>query len=273
MKRSYNRKGILGNDVETDRELLRKETSSSSFRGDISFVASEHPPDEKLYQRLRDICASGAIEINGTGGGESLTLDKGRCFLCARCQEVPPKVLAIQSHFARPVTSGSDLIIAQAPGTIAKDALPGYEEVGRILSEKIKKTLGRSLAVREVDAGSCNGCEVEISALTNPIYDIERFGIHIVASPRHADVLLVTGVGSRNMELALRRTYEATPDPKIVVAVGACACTGGLFGDTYATSGGVSRIVPVDVFVPGCPPRPDALINGLLLAVDRISRA
>jgi Ni,Fe-hydrogenase III small subunit len=111
---------------------------------------------------------------------------------------------------------------------------------------------------------------VEVAALNNAIYDIERFGVHFVASPRHADVLLVTGVGSRNMESALRRTYDATPDPKVVVAVGACASSGGIFGDTYATSGGIGNIVPVDVYVPGCPPRPEALLYGLLLAVDRI---
>ena len=124
--------------------------------------------------------------------------------------------------------------------------------------------------IRHVDAGSCNGCEVEVGALNNPIYDVERFGVHFVASPRHADVLLVTGVASRNMVSALRRTYEATPDPKVVVAVGACACGGGIFGDTYASGGGIGDVVPVDVYVPGCPPRPEALLYGLLLAVARV---
>ena len=142
--------------------------------------------------------------------------------------------------------------------------------VGNELREKIKKMFGRSLTIREVDAGSCNGCEIEITALNNPIYDIERFGIHFVASPRHADVLLVTGPASKNMEIALLRTYEATPGPKIVIAVGACACSGGIFGDTYATTGGIDKVVPVDVYIPGCPPRPEVLIQGLLLAVDRM---
>ncbi|HVB12181.1 MAG TPA: NADH-quinone oxidoreductase subunit NuoB, partial [Nitrososphaerales archaeon] len=108
--------------------------------------------------------------------------------------------------------------------------------------------------------------------LNNPIYDIEQYGIHFVSSPRHADVLLVTGPVSRNMEIALKRTYEATPDPKIVVAVGACGCSGGIFGDTYATLGGVAKVIPVDVYVPGCPPRPEALLYGLLLAVNKIDR-
>lgn len=145
-----------------------------------------------------------------------------------------------------------------------------FEKIGNELKQKIGKVLGRSLAVREVDAGSCNGCEIEITALNNPIYDVERFGIHFVASPRHADVLLVTGPASRNMEVALKRTYEATPEPKVVVAVGACGCSGGIFGDTYATTGGIDKIVPVDVYIPGCPPRPEAVLYGLLLAVDRI---
>ena len=134
------------------------------------------------------------------------------------------------------------------------------------------KTLGRSLAIREVDAGSCNGCEVEITALNNPVYDLERLGIHFVASPRHADMLLVTGPVTRNMELALLKTYRATPEPKVVVAVGACGISGGIFGRTYATVGGVDRVVPVDVFIPGCPPRPQALIHGILLAVGRIAQ-
>ena len=140
------------------------------------------------------------------------------------------------------------------------------------MRERIHKVLGRSLAIREVDAGSCNGCEVEITALNNPVYDLERLGIHFVASPRHADMLLVTGPVTRNMELALRKTYRATPDPKVVVAVGACGISGGIFGRNYATLGGVDQVIPVDVYVPGCPPRPHALLYGILLAVGRIEQ-
>src|SRR5574337_1045223 len=156
--------------------------------------------------------------------------------------------------------------------TIPPSLTGSYERIGKELREKITKLFGRSLAIREVDAGSCNGCEIEITALGNPVYDIERFGIHFVSSPRHADVLLVTGPASRNMEDALRKTYEATPGPKIVVAVGACARDGGIFGDTYATTGGIEKVVPVDVYIPGCPPRPEALLQGLLLAVNRLKR-
>ncbi len=146
------------------------------------------------------------------------------------------------------------------------------EIMGQRLNEKIKKIFGRSLHIREVDAGSCNACEVEITALSNPIYDIERFGLHIVASPRHADMLLVTGPVTRNMELALLKTYNATPDPKMVAAIGSCACNGGIFGDTYASGGGADKFIPVDVYIPGCPPRPQALIFGLMVAVDKLDQ-
>jgi Ni,Fe-hydrogenase III small subunit len=138
------------------------------------------------------------------------------------------------------------------------------------LRRRIHEVLGRSLAIREVDAGSCNGCEVEVHALNNPIYDLERLGIHFVASPRHADMLLVSGPVTRNMELALIKAHRATPDPKVVVAIGACGISGGIYGRNYATLGGIDAAIPVDVYVPGCPPRPLALMHGILLAVGRI---
>ena len=126
--------------------------------------------------------------------------------------------------------------------------------------------------IREVDAGSCNGCEVEIVNLSNPFYDAERFGIHFVASPRHADMLLVTGPVTRQMELALVKTYEATASPKLVVACGTCAISGGICEGNYAVIGGVDRSVPVDVYIPGCPPRPEAIFQGILLALDKIPK-
>ena len=131
-----------------------------------------------------------------------------------------------------------------------------------------RRRLGRSLSIREVDAGSCNGCELEIHALNNAFYDLERFGLRFVASPRHADVLMVTGPMTKNMREALQRTYNATPDPKWVVAVGDCALDGGIFAGSYAVSGGVSSVVPVDLHIRGCPPRPSDLLKGLLALLE-----
>jgi len=142
--------------------------------------------------------------------------------------------------------------------------------LARSLQAETRRRLGRAVAIREVDAGSCNGCEIEISGLTGPVYDCERFGIHFVASPRHADLLLVTGPVTRNMEVPLRKTYEATPDPKIVVAVGDCARTCGVFQGSYAIVGSVDAVVPVDVFVAGCPPEPTDILRGILTALDRL---
>ncbi len=143
-------------------------------------------------------------------------------------------------------------------------------EIVRSLEASTRRLLGRSLAIREVDAGSCNGCEIEISALGNPIYDCERFGIRFVASPRHADLLLVTGPVTRNMEIPLRKTWEATPQPRLVVAVGDCARSCGVFQGSYALAGSVDEIIPVDVFIPGCPPEPVDILRGILKALGRI---
>src|SRR5919109_2624273 len=154
---------------------------------------------------------------------------------------------------------------APAPGG---DAL---EELGRSLAARARRLFGRSLAIREVDAGSCNGCELEIHALNNPVYDVERFGIRFVASPRHADVLMVTGPVTRNMKVALERTYAATPEPKWVVAVGDCGCGCGVFEGSYAVVGAVDKVVPVDLHIRGCPPTPTALLEGLIALLDKTS--
>jgi Ni,Fe-hydrogenase III small subunit len=159
---------------------------------------------------------------------------------------------------------------------IATELPPSADEALRItaaLQERILAVLGRALCIRAVDAGSCNGCELEIHALGNPLYNLEGLGIRFVASPRHADLLLVTGPVSRNMEVALRRTYEATPDPKLVVAVGDCGCTGGIFGESYASRGRVANVIPVDVIVPGCPPGPRQILAGILTAISKTAPA
>jgi Ni,Fe-hydrogenase III small subunit len=142
-------------------------------------------------------------------------------------------------------------------------------ELAQSLDRAARRRLGHSLSIREIDAGSCNGCELEIHALGNAFYDLERFGLRFVASPRHADVLMVTGPVTRNMRQALERTYNATPDPKWVVAVGDCARNGGIFAGSYAVMGGVSAVVPVDLHIPGCPPRPVDLLKGLLALVEK----
>jgi len=151
--------------------------------------------------------------------------------------------------------------------TEAPPAPDGDMVVVARLQEKILKTLGRALTIRQVDAGSCNGCELEIHALLNPYYNIEGLGIRFVASPRHADLLLVTGPVSKHMAIALQRTYDATPDPKLVVAVGDCGCSGGIFGESYACLGRIANVIPVDVEIPGCPPTPTALLQGILAAI------
>ena len=158
---------------------------------------------------------------------------------------------------------------------IVTEPAPHADESLRLLAQRLQdavlKHFGRSLSIRHVDAGSCNGCELEIHACNSPHYNLERLGIRFVASPRHADLLLVTGPVSRHMETALRRTYDATPEPKLVVAIGDCGCTGGIFGESYASRGRVSNVIPVDVAVPGCPPEPQAIIAGILTALSKRS--
>ena len=155
--------------------------------------------------------------------------------------------------------------IITEPPPLIDDSL----RVAGALQSRILEVLGRALCIRAIDAGSCNGCELEIHALNNPLYNIEGQGIRFVASPRHADLLLITGPVAKNMEVALRRTYDAAPDPKLVVAVGDCGCTGGIFGESYASCGRVSNVIPVDVAVPGCPPSPHRILSGILTAISK----
>jgi Ni,Fe-hydrogenase III small subunit len=168
------------------------------------------------------------------------------------------RTLLLKSLFARPVT---------IPAPSAADAV--FAETGRLLEERARKLFGRAITIREVDAGSCNGCELEIHALNNAVYDVERFGIRFAASPRHCDVLLVTGPVTRNMKVALERTYAATPAPKWVVAAGDCACGCGVFDGSYAVVGAVEKVIPVDLHIRGCPPRPIDLLKGLIALMEK----
>lgn len=235
-----------------------------------------------------EVCPTGAISLRDSDDSRKVTVDYGLCVFCGLCAEASSdKAVRITQEFELATKNRRNLVLTaeytlnadrthrqvgavhQGSGSVEADT----ESVGQKAREKIYKLLGRSLAIREVDAGSCNGCEVEIVALNNPIHDIERFGIQFVASPRHADMLLVTGPVTRNMELALLKTYQAMPEPKVVVAVGACGISGGIFGANYASLGGVDRVLPVDVYIPGCPPRPQALLHGILLAVGRLGKS
>ncbi|MFA7585633.1 MAG: NADH-quinone oxidoreductase subunit NuoB [Novosphingobium sp.] len=157
--------------------------------------------------------------------------------------------------------------VVTEPVTPERD--PAFEEIGDQLRARIGELFHGSLAIRAIDAGSCNACELEIHALNNPFYDIERFGVHFVASPRHADMLLVTGTVTKHMEAALKRTYNATPDPKLVLAMGDCAANGGEFGCSYASNGGVSKVLPVDGIVHGCPPNPLSLMKAILALIEK----
>jgi Ni,Fe-hydrogenase III small subunit/formate hydrogenlyase subunit 6/NADH:ubiquinone oxidoreductase subunit I len=232
-------------------------------------------------------CPTGAIAVSDQGGLRDVIVDYGLCVFCGLCAEATSEhAIQITPEFELAVEARQELIIlaqyslnqdgthgnltSLRSGAAARE--PAAERAGRKLKAKISALLGRSLAIRQVDAGSCNGCELEIHALNNPIYDIERFGIHFVASPRHADMLLVTGPVTRNMEVALKKTYLAAPDPRLVVAVGACGISGGIFGRNYASLGGVDQVIPVDVYIPGCPPRPQALLQGILMAIGRMKQ-
>jgi Ni,Fe-hydrogenase III small subunit/formate hydrogenlyase subunit 6/NADH:ubiquinone oxidoreductase subunit I len=226
-------------------------------------------------------CPTGAITSTTAGADRKIvTLSYAACIQCRACVTECPEQAVSVSH-AVEVAAYTREQLAQSASFDVNPATgrasfvrveahdgPTLQESADRLRERIRGRLGRSLHVRQVDAGSCNGCEMEIAATTNPLYDLERFGVHLVASPRHADVLLVTGPVTRNMEVALRRTYEAAPEPRVVVAVGACGCSGGIFGEqTYAAVGGIDRVLPVDLYIPGCPPRPQAILNGLLVAM------
>jgi Ni,Fe-hydrogenase III small subunit len=278
-------------------EILRKSLSTGIVTQDLSFAETSpvagfgrgRPQiDFANWKDARpavQACPTGALACAENKGSRTVVLDLGKCTFCGLCAEADSAVT--MSHFCEPAArrredlvttavyelnaDGTQKPASQTPRESAVPQNAPLDALGAELKSAVRKTLGRSLHIREVDAGSCNGCEVEIVGLNSPVYDIERFGIHFVASPRHADMLLVTGPVSRNMELALRKTFDATPEPRLVVAVGACGCSGGIFGQNYATVGSVDKVIPVDVYVPGCPPTPKALLRGILTAIGRIS--
>ncbi len=276
-------------------EILRKSLATGVVTTDYpktpAAVSSEARGRPEIdYAQWRDAraavasCPTGALACEDSSGGRTVKLDLAKCTFCGLCAEADTAIrmtnvcelatarreaLVATTRYALSPDGTHQKLLDPQPSTLNPQP-PSLEAIGSELKKRIAAVLGRSLHIREVDAGSCNGCEIEIVGLNSPVYDVERFGIHFVASPRHADMLLVTGPVSRNMELALRKTYDATPAPRLVVAVGACGCSGGIFGQNYATVGGVDKVIPVDVYIPGCPPNPHALLHGILTALGRL---
>lgn len=236
-------KKIIFTGILTEKQ--DKENVPSRFRGK---VVIDHENCQNC-KRCVIFCPTKAIEIIG----KEIRINHKACIFCGRCVE----------------QCESQQIHHSAQYKLATVTEQFDKHIGQLLTGKIRAVFGRSLHIRHVDVGSCNACDFEMSALSNPIYDLQQYGIDFVPSPRHADMLMVTGVVTRNLTQALLMTYEAVPTPKLVMAVGACAASGQVFPSSYATRGAVDTVIPVDVFVPGCPPRPQALLYGLLLAMDQ----
>ena len=220
-----------------------------------------------VAQRAIDACPTSALRLEQASGSTHLILDYGECTGCGHCVTVAQGMFRFAERFMHCGVAKSGL--TRRWDISSRTELFTDDPVAVSASQEILALFGRALNIRQVDAGSCNGCEAEIGALTNPYYDLERFGVHFVASPKHADMLLVTGPVTRNMSEALKRTYEAMPAPKLVAAVGACGCTGGIFAGSYAVAGAVDAVLPVDGYIPGCPPTPAMLLTGILRILSK----
>jgi len=227
-------------------EKYDAEHVSPRFRGE---VVVDHKGCNNC-QACATVCPTKAIVIMG----EEMSINHNACIFCGRCVE----------HCELDLIKHTDRykLATMSDGEVT--------HTGKLLKARIGSIFGRSLHIRHLDVGSCNACDFEMNALSNPIYDLQQYGIDFVPAPRHADMLMVTGVVTRNLTQALLMTYDAVPNPKIVMAVGACAASGQVFGSSYAIRGAVDELIPVDIYVPGCPPRPQALLYGLLLAMDKL---
>ncbi|MBI3375235.1 MAG: NADH-quinone oxidoreductase subunit NuoB [Betaproteobacteria bacterium] len=235
------------------------------FRGAPVFRSGSHLPSPA-------VCPTGAISEQFDAGHRHVALDLARCVFCGRCAEDPwAGAITMGREFELAARLRDDLRIEVVDDNAAVSATRAAPDLqAERASSEIQRVLGRSLHLRHLDAGSCNACDWELTALLNPVYDVRRLGIDFVASPRHADGVVVTGPVTRNLETAARRTVEAIPEPRLVIAVGACAASGGIVGEGYASAGGVDKVLPVDVYIPGCPPRPEAIIFGILVALGRL---
>lgn len=231
---------LLGDKIATEKISL---TGSERFRGKITGSCPAN-----LQAACAKVCPVGAF---AAGIGEKdYAIDYKKCIFCGACVERAMGSLSHSRDEALPIIT---------------------EDAAEVTAAVIRQKLGRSLHVRHLDAGSCNACDFEMGAMSNPLYDLHRYGVHVDASPRHADLLMVTGVVTRNLEQALKMSYEAMPEPRLVMACGACAAGGETYGDSYAIVGAADQVVPVDIAIPGCPPRPSAMIAGLLAAADMLA--
>jgi len=220
-----------------------------------------------IARKLVEVCPTAAFNVGELQGRPCLKLSYAECIGCGRCEEPADGAIVVARRFTW-CGLPKDNIVRLWDLESREEITPPHPSP-EIVRGQIQSLLGKALNIRQLDAGSCNGCEAEISALTNPYYDLERFGIHFVASPKHADMLLVTGPVTRNMAEAVRATYEAVPSPKLVVAVGACGCSGGIFAGSHAVVGAVDSVIPVDGCIPGCPPTPAMLMTGILEVLRR----
>lgn len=234
---------------------------SQRFRGKL---VGEAPA--AVLQQCCQACPVHAMTVQG----DTYSVDYKKCIFCGKCLEV-----AGNKAYAAAQQDGAANNASETADTLSlahEDPMPYIIAAGQeVLPEVFRRKLGRSLHIRHLDAGSCNACDFEMGAMSNPYYDLHRYGVAVAASPRHADLLMVTGVVTRNLEQALKMTYESMAEPRLVMACGACAAGGETYGDTYAIVGSADKVVPVDIYVPGCPPRPSAMIAGLLAAADMLA--
>jgi Ni,Fe-hydrogenase III small subunit/ferredoxin len=246
--------------IVTTRYPRQPDDYGPSFRASVSVL---DPVVAREDGKLAALCPTGAISVDGG----AVSLDGGRCILCGRCVTARPDRFAFSSSPEVASIGRAALVVPNRDDVDENLARLRSDLAGRV------RSLRRSIHIRHVDAGSDGSEEWEVAALFNPVYDVQRLGIFLTASPRHADVLLVTGAGSIGMLGPLRTTFEAMPDPKVVIAAGTDAASGGIVHPSYATSGGIGAVVPVDVFVPGSPPSPFSLLHGILLALGRLPEA